>query len=168
LALPGSSRANPVIRHGTRVILLDADSRLLLFRGAFPDSETGKPFWVPPGGGMEPGETPEECARRELFEETGRDDAVLGPLIWLREHTATWHDVWYHAVERWYVGYAVEASVTKDGWTEIERADIAEHRWWTAAEIAASPDIFVPRRLAELVPPILRGQLPAEPLDVGV
>ncbi|MFF3209317.1 NUDIX domain-containing protein [Streptomyces sp. NPDC002886] len=27
--------------------------------------------WVPPGGSVEPGETPREGARRELFEETG-------------------------------------------------------------------------------------------------
>ncbi|MFJ7629211.1 NUDIX hydrolase [Streptomyces sp. NPDC097595] len=27
--------------------------------------------WVPPGGRVEPGETPREGARRELFEETG-------------------------------------------------------------------------------------------------
>ena len=27
--------------------------------------------WVPPGGKVEPGETPREAARRELFEETG-------------------------------------------------------------------------------------------------
>lgn len=27
--------------------------------------------WLPPGGKMDPGETPSQCARRELLEETG-------------------------------------------------------------------------------------------------
>ncbi|WP_234011923.1 MULTISPECIES: NUDIX hydrolase [unclassified Streptomyces] len=33
--------------------------------------------WVPPGGQVEPGETPREGARRELFEETGVEAELL-------------------------------------------------------------------------------------------
>ncbi|MFH8658540.1 NUDIX domain-containing protein [Streptomyces afghaniensis] len=33
--------------------------------------------WVPPGGRVEPGETPREGARRELFEETGIEVELL-------------------------------------------------------------------------------------------
>ncbi|MFD9223527.1 NUDIX domain-containing protein [Streptomyces sp. NPDC060064] len=33
--------------------------------------------WVPPGGKVEPGETPREGARRELFEETGIEPELL-------------------------------------------------------------------------------------------
>ncbi|WLW58106.1 NUDIX domain-containing protein [Streptomyces sp. YU58] len=34
--------------------------------------------WVPPGGKVDPGETPREAARRELFEETGVRAELLG------------------------------------------------------------------------------------------
>lgn len=33
--------------------------------------ETGTGWWLVPGGGLEPGETPEECCIREVEEETG-------------------------------------------------------------------------------------------------
>ena len=34
-------------------------------------SDAGRVFWTLPGGGIEGDETPEDCASRELFEETG-------------------------------------------------------------------------------------------------
>jgi hypothetical protein len=51
----------------------------------------------------------------------------------------------------------------KDFRTE-ELQELAECRWWSMDEIAASEDIFVPRRLAALLPPILRGEYPGVPI----
>ena len=56
----------------------------------------------------------------------------------------------------------------RDGWTELELASIAEDRWWSAGEMQSSGDIFVPRRLPSVLPGILEGALPEEPIDVGV
>ena len=73
--LRGLVGSRPLILAGTNVYILDAAGQLLLMRR----SDTGS--WWLPGGFMEPGETLEEAARREVLEETG---LALGALEFLR------------------------------------------------------------------------------------
>ena len=57
---------------------MDADDRVLLLRAVPSD---GSPFWFPPGGGVEPGETELDAGRRELVEETGLEAESWRPVI---------------------------------------------------------------------------------------
>ena len=66
------------LRSAARVIVIDDDDRLLLVRFEFPD---GRAVWATVGGGLEPGETHEDAARRELAEEAGLDCVDVGPPI---------------------------------------------------------------------------------------
>lgn len=63
------------------MIVVEA-GRLLLVKHQHP--ETGEVWWVPPGGGVEGGETLFECARRETFEETGLS-VELDKIVYVRE-----------------------------------------------------------------------------------
>lgn len=55
----------PLILTGASVLLIDEKKRVLL------QQRTDNGLWGLPGGLMEPGETIEETARREVYEETG-------------------------------------------------------------------------------------------------
>ena len=50
------------------------DHNILLIRHR--ENESGRSYWIFPGGGLEPGETEEECVRREVKEETNLDVTV--------------------------------------------------------------------------------------------
>ena len=156
-----------IARPAARVLLIDERERLLLIRTHVPLT-TNRTIWLTPGGGLEPGESFRAAAERELFEETGLRDVPLSGCVWQRRHVFEWNAKRVDAREHYYVGRvagtpAVHEAVASD--TE----DMLEYRWWSLEEIQASAhvEIFVPRALPTLLPPILRGQLPSEPLQIG-
>lgn len=51
----------------TQVVAIHEDKMLLIF-----NRSRANPQWETPGGGLEPGETADACAIRELFEESGQ------------------------------------------------------------------------------------------------
>ncbi len=160
---PGTS---VIVRRAARVLLIDSDDCILLFDVI--DAYDGRRFWLTPGGGVRDDETFEQAARRELFEETGVD-AEPGACVWTRSHVFPARAGMTEAREQFYVVRCQPLEPDRTNWEPAEAGDLARHRWWSMAEIAAAAgEVFVPRRMAELLPPIVAGQLPAEPIDCGV
>src|SRR5437879_2978241 len=120
----------PILRLAARVLLIDGQERILLLRANVGEGDV----WITPGGALEPGETPEDAARRELREETGIESAELSP-SWTRVHRFEWGDNPYEQRERFFVARTSNPAVTLDGCGVEELAFLSEWRWWTAAEI---------------------------------
>ena len=144
-------------RLGCRVLLVDPADRLLLLRiedpgvvaiGGVPGPPT---YWITVGGGLEPDESFEEAARREVFEETGIASFVLGPPIFDRELDLELYGVPTHVFERCFAAWTDQVVISFAGHTDLEQDVIKEHRWWDVAELSSrdAPPFF-PEGLAAL------------------
>ncbi|WP_026425471.1 NUDIX hydrolase [Actinokineospora inagensis] len=154
IAEPSSSDDAPSPRPSARVVLLDADHRVLLFHGHDP-ARLGDTYWFTPGGGVEPGEDLRTAALRELREETGialPDDGLTGP-VWRRRVLFSFAGRTYDGEEWFFLAHLPAGStVDTSGFTDLESATIAEHRWWPATDLRTTGDTVYPVQLADLLP----------------
>jgi 8-oxo-dGTP pyrophosphatase MutT (NUDIX family) len=153
-------------RPAARVLLIDPDDRILLVRFFAPNPD--RHWWIAPGGGVDPGETPEQAARRELAEETGLAGVELSPCVWVREHVFDWAGSRYRQMERYYMARTQPFELAP-ALLDHELDQLTEYRWWSLAELeAAGDEVFAPRRLPDLLRSLLSQGPPAEPINAGV
>lgn len=55
------------------------DDQILLIKHT--EHETGRSYWVIPGGGREPGETEMACVKREMWESSIFDNHIAYPVL---------------------------------------------------------------------------------------
>jgi 8-oxo-dGTP pyrophosphatase MutT (NUDIX family) len=108
--------------------------------------------WYLPGGGILPLESVEAAARRELREETGIRDVVLGPVIGERPDVTFIFRGRRIVQDEWYLAAAAPTPHIGTGrHGDGERRAVEAHHWWSLDELTASGETVFPPGLAELV-----------------
>jgi 8-oxo-dGTP diphosphatase len=144
-----------VERPSARILLLDGEDRVLLFRFDAPDRA---PFWATPGGALDPGEACDEGARRELREETGLD-LDCGPEVGRRlAEFVTLEGVPVVADERYFLVRTDTGMIETAGHTDLERRVMRGWRWFTRAELAAHEEPVFPDDLLDMLGRIENGE----------
>jgi len=161
---PEAPAPGSVVRLAVRVLLVDQEDRVLLFRYSADD---GEPFWCTPGGGIDPNESPCDAARREVFEETGWEGALSLMEVWRRRHVATFLGRLIDHRERWYLARVPAFRVDPSGFTELERQAISEWMWWDLDALAQATERLVPEDLAPRLRQLLLDGIPPEPVQIG-
>ncbi len=150
----------PILRPAARVLLIDGRDRLLLFRGRDPGEPQAPAFWATVGGGLEPGETPEQGALREMHEETGlllAAEELVGP-VWEEVAEFPFEGQNYRQPQMFFVARVATCQVDTSAFSEVEQRSIDGHRWWTLDELDATDDIYYPHDLPRLLRRVLLAQ----------
>jgi 8-oxo-dGTP pyrophosphatase MutT (NUDIX family) len=135
------------------VLLLDEHDRILLMQDSDLGLDPVRRWWSTPGGGVDDGESLEDAAVRELFEETGLEitaAALAGPLL-RRQVLHGYSDKVVDQVEVFFVARVPTFDVDTSGHTEEEQRTVAELRWWDLGTLRLTTDDVWPRDLHDLV-----------------
>ena len=142
--------ARPRLRRAGRVIVLDPQDRVLLFR--YDNGPPNGRHWSTPGGGLNDGEDYATAAQRELAEETGWLDVAIGAEVHDRMLTMGYADEIVRQHERFFLA---RVDVGERGLGEVadmhDSDGIAAWHWWTLAELDATGEAVWPPGLADLI-----------------
>ncbi|MDT5025735.1 MAG: hypothetical protein QOE61_2161 [Micromonosporaceae bacterium] len=154
------------VRPSARVVLLDTSDRLLMLKIHDPSATRGPnpntaDFWLLVGGGVKPGESYEEAAHREVFEETGIRDVSIGRYVWTQEKLVT-NPIGELELRltKFFVGrVATDSLIDFSGHEPLEASTITGYHWFPHDEILEreAQETFLPPGLGRLLSDVLTG-----------
>jgi 8-oxo-dGTP pyrophosphatase MutT (NUDIX family) len=153
------------LRECARALIVDAEQRVLLFRGDLRDRD---PWWFAPGGALELGETYEAALAREVLEETALaiDVAAVGPAVWTRDYAFMWQGRPERQRERFFLIRVVSHDVDTRRFEGTESDAFRTFRWWAIGDIQCSNERFSPGDLGAQLNALFQQGLPAQPVSL--
>lgn len=138
-------------RAAVRIVCLDASDRVLMM--CWRDPIDGRLVWEPPGGGIEPGETPSGAARRELVEETGLDPAAIEPDFIDIDRDCRWKGKRWVGAEQFFLArFAAERpTLALDGFMIDETENFHGSAWVAVSELDQLDGNLEPPNLADVI-----------------
>lgn len=154
-------------RQAARIVVLDRDRRVFLMSASDPSDRAKPPWWEIPGGGIDPPESSAEAAARELYEEAGLT-AEIGPCVWTQYNEFDFAGIHFEQDEFIHVAWCDGGEYHPTHLEFLEAQAFSGAKWWPLDELLASDVPTLPPRLREFLPALVAGDLPDEPIDVGV
>ena len=135
-------------RPAARILLVNRDGHVLMFRFT-PDDRA--PIWCTPGGAVDPGESYEAAARRELWEEVGLDIDCGAQVAQRTVDFRTFEGVDVTADERYFRVDIDTCKVSAGALTALEQRVLDRHHWFSPADLADWPETLYPQDLAAML-----------------
>ncbi|MFC1845723.1 NUDIX domain-containing protein [Candidatus Dependentiae bacterium] len=164
-----------VVRNSVKILLLNDNNELLLLHVDDPqttsvDGTYHGPFWHPIGGGIESGETIQEAAIREIYEETGlkKEEVTLGPVVWCGEFDLVLAGTLTRINMQFMVAKTKKEDVHISGLIGREKDVAKKVEWLTLEKIKNCSQVIYPVVLLDYLPGILAGNYPEEPIEIDL
>ncbi len=106
-------------------------------------------------GAVEEGETIEAAAIRETAEETGLRIRDPGRPVFRRSFQWVFEGAAYDQEETYFLVRTPSLVLAQDGWTDVEKATVVDHRWWSVDDLRRTSDVVHPEDLAGLLERLL-------------
>ncbi|MBN1914638.1 MAG: NUDIX domain-containing protein [Parachlamydiales bacterium] len=162
-------------RKSVKVLLINEQKEILLMCAHDPkvtskDGIYHGRFWFPIGGGIEQGETIQDTAIREIFEETSLtpDQFDIGPIVWHGTFDLIIQETLTHLEQTFIVVHTKIRNVMMRKLDEWEQKSVKTISWFSYEDLCTTQEIIYPVVLKDYLPDILNEKYPKTPLELDL
>lgn len=141
------------VRKSSRLLIINENLEVLLFQFFHEnDALAGQKYWATVGGGVENGETFEQAACRELYEETGivRDDVGICVDTRNFEMLLPSSEI-VISNERFFVIFVKDDEIKTNNWSDHEKKVISKSNWWKLEDLRETSETVFPNDIPNIL-----------------